>query len=226
MTTALAPERTRKALVAKKARKPRVWTCAFCKNGVCGSCPGMLRVQDECWLCVCGADHRPVYCHECKNENVDEVNVETWRCIDANVCHGRVQARRENNELWQMLQRCKSAGALERKRKRLMAELAAAGIDPHTDAQIEQLVEDLEQAEAQRKRSRPKKPSRPKGGTCECPCGGPTKGGRFIPGHDAKLASVLKNRVKGGDRAAFEEMVRRNWTRKLPVDLRNGPVTP
>jgi hypothetical protein len=26
---------------------------------------------------------------------------------------------------------------------------------------------------------------------CECECGGMTKGGRFQPGHDAKLASQL-----------------------------------
>ena len=34
---------------------------------------------------------------------------------------------------------------------------------------------------------------------CMCSCGGMTKGGRFLPGHDAKLRSELMAQIKKGD---------------------------
>ena len=34
---------------------------------------------------------------------------------------------------------------------------------------------------------------------CLCSCGGTTKGGRFLPGHDAKLRSELMAQIKKGD---------------------------
>ena len=50
---------------------------------------------------------------------------------------------------------------------------------------------------------------------CECGCGAQTGGGRFIPGHDAKLKSRLFKIVRGqeeGDMAAaIAELHTRNW---------------
>lgn len=61
-------------------------------------------------------------------------------------------------------------------------------------------------------------PPRARGGKsprdCECACGGKTRGGRFIPGHDAKLKSVLLKKSAGGDTAATDELRRRGWERK------------
>ena len=34
---------------------------------------------------------------------------------------------------------------------------------------------------------------------CMCSCGGTTKGGRFLPGHDARLHSELMAQIKKGD---------------------------
>jgi len=34
---------------------------------------------------------------------------------------------------------------------------------------------------------------------CLCSCGGTTRGGRFLPGHDAKLRSELVAQIKKGD---------------------------
>ena len=34
---------------------------------------------------------------------------------------------------------------------------------------------------------------------CLCSCGGMTKGGRFLPGHDARLCSELVAQIKKGD---------------------------
>lgn len=220
MTAVLAPERIQKAIRVKP------WTCRYCKGGACASCPGVVVAPrsgkpGQLWTCECGKEHRPAYCRECKNENVEEVNPETWSCVDQNVCYGRVRARQENNELWQMLQRCKSVGALERKRKRLMTELALSEVDPQVDAMLEQVGLRLLQDEQQAKKTRVKAPWQPKVGVCECPCGGATKGGKFIPGHDAKLASLLKRRVQEGDSEAYEEIKRRNWLKKLPAALRS-----
>ena len=52
---------------------------------------------------------------------------------------------------------------------------------------------------------------------CECGCGGTTRGGRFIPGHDAKLKSRLLKDMANGDTAAMEELERRGW---LGIDNR------
>lgn len=47
-------------------------------------------------------------------------------------------------------------------------------------------------------------------GVCEH-CGEPTKGGRFIAGHDAKLKGELKRAAEAGDRDSLLELHLRNW---------------
>lgn len=53
---------------------------------------------------------------------------------------------------------------------------------------------------------------------CSCGCGDNTKGGRFIPGHDAKLISALIEAVGGIEnlRTLVEEHVGR---KVVPFDL-------
>lgn len=46
---------------------------------------------------------------------------------------------------------------------------------------------------------------------CQCGCGGVTKGGRFRPGHDAKLKGMLLRRIVQGDDAALEELRQLGW---------------
>lgn len=52
---------------------------------------------------------------------------------------------------------------------------------------------------------------------CECGCGGLT-GGRFVPGHDAKLKSELIRKARGGDPRAWAEIVLRKWDRLFKSD--------
>jgi hypothetical protein len=40
-----------------------------------------------------------------------------------------------------------------------------------------------------------REPAKPKTGTCKCGCEGETKGGNFLPGHDARLVSVTVQAV-------------------------------
>lgn len=46
---------------------------------------------------------------------------------------------------------------------------------------------------------------------CECGCDATTKGGDFLPGHDAKLRGVLLSKYDGGDTEAGRALVRRGW---------------
>lgn len=51
---------------------------------------------------------------------------------------------------------------------------------------------------------------------CECGCGERTGGGRFRPGHDAKLKSALLARSRDGDKAATDELIARAWPLPKP----------
>lgn len=46
---------------------------------------------------------------------------------------------------------------------------------------------------------------------CGCGCGGMTKGGAFLPGHDAKLKSRLKKAAGEGNQEALAELRERGW---------------
>lgn len=46
---------------------------------------------------------------------------------------------------------------------------------------------------------------------CECGCDATTKGGDFLPGHDAKLRGVLLSKYDGGDTEAGRTLVVRGW---------------
>jgi hypothetical protein len=41
---------------------------------------------------------------------------------------------------------------------------------------------------------------------CECGCGANTKGGRFLPGHDAKLKKALVESALGGSKRAESKL--------------------
>lgn len=41
------------------------------------------------------------------------------------------------------------------------------------------------------KKATAKAAAKPKTGTCQCGCKGTTKGGKFLPGHDARFVSTL-----------------------------------
>lgn len=50
---------------------------------------------------------------------------------------------------------------------------------------------------------------------CHCGCGSQTKGGRFLPGHDARLKSQLFSAVRDGSaaerRKAEKKLAEFNW---------------
>jgi hypothetical protein len=50
---------------------------------------------------------------------------------------------------------------------------------------------------------------------CECGCGGHTKGGRFLPGHDSKLKKQLIALARSGKRRAQNRLEKLGWARFL-----------
>ncbi|MGC3991633.1 MAG: hypothetical protein QM796_18480 [Chthoniobacteraceae bacterium] len=50
---------------------------------------------------------------------------------------------------------------------------------------------------------------------CECGCEAPTKGGRFLPGHDAKLKKQLIADALAGGKRAEKKLEALGWTKFL-----------
>lgn len=172
--------------------------CGHCKSGLHRSCKGAVRVPiakrhpDGLLRCYCPDCVPQVRCLTCNNQFADDVDPVTWSCLDMDVCAGRVALRRRNDSVWQLIQQCKTTAANQRRADR------ADRIRIRT-----QTVNELPDREASRT-------PRPTSGYCEC-CGTPTKGGRFAPGHDARLKSRLRKASDAGDKAAYKQLVERGW---------------
>lgn len=175
----------------------RVWRCQFCADGHHGSCPGAVRNARpgnklvKCYCCT-----REPYCVDCKSP--EDVDPDTWSCRDGAACALRVAARLEMSPLHRQLQECRSDSAERARRIRAAAEQIRQNLDPN---EIDEFDRPLER--------KPRQP-RPTVGSCEC-CGEPTRGGRFLPGHDARLKSRLRKAAQGGDMDAATELEQRGW---------------
>jgi hypothetical protein len=92
------------------------------------------------------------------------------------------------------------------------AKAAKRASDPMASVFDEAKVAKAEKAKATKNGAKGAKPAK----SCECGCGGQTKGGRFLIGHDAKLKSRLINEVldgKGaGAKAAEAQITKLGWT--------------
>lgn len=222
-TTTVAREAAATTNGKKKKSKP-VWRCQYCAQGHHRSCPRATRYNGELWLCQCnaGADqHHGHYCLACKH--TEPGDLQDWSCIDVNACIARRQQRNDRNPIWRMIQAARVHGALERKAKQLGQEALLAGINPYDEEAIERMAEITDTLNHLVRDASPKKPRKastpkPSVGKCEC-CGDPTKGGRFLPGHDARLGSRLVQQVAEGSLAAYNELAERNWLKKIPKSL-------
>jgi len=63
---------------------------------------------------------------------------------------------------------------------------------------------------------------------CLCGCGGRTKGGRFLPGHDAKLKKALVADARAGKERAASKLEKLGWSKflqehpKSSTSMKNG----
>ena len=115
------------------------------------------------WQCgCCGTQRRK--CADCGNRNTEEVNPDTWTCLDTESCQDTVERRREANPFF---------------------------------AQLRDIQERVQMAKIENDKAKAEKraAAKPKTGTCVCGCNGTTKGGKFLPGHDARFVSTLVGKV-------------------------------
>lgn len=172
--------------------------CGHCKAGHCRSCKGAVRLPKSSahpsglLICYCVNCDKAVRCLDCGNQFPENVNAETWRCWDPLMCRDRIRLRQSSDRLWRMIQECKTASARRRKENRLRREVVRSEVGPEVEDRVA------------------KRSPRPAEGFCEC-CGVRTKGGKFAPGHDARLKSRLKKAASAGNKAAHKELVERGW---------------
>lgn len=165
-------------------------------------CRGAILQNQTLVVCSCPShEGEPGRCINCGIQN-DMVDLATRHCTDPEGCVERVETKRRNNPLHTMLQ------------------------------EVQQVAQATKAAKAPAKaKAEPKAPrvARAKVGRCQH-CGEPTKGGLFVPGHDAKLKGQLAKIVetttgesvkRKADRVtAAAEMIVRGWVKKaLPDEI-------
>lgn len=175
----------------------------WCESGHHHLCPGVLpdaafqgegknakRMDVKC-ACDCAHDR----CRVCgrRGLELDDTN----RCADAEDCHEYMKAKPKHPAVQQIEQiRHESAEkarkSRENNRRSACASKSAEGRDDTSERQRE--------------------------GRCHC-CGGATKGGRFLPGHDAKLKGMLN---REGTPEAMAERAARGWDQ--PTDEETAAV--
>lgn len=135
-------------------------------------------------VCSCPCHERqPLQCLECGSENseLDDLG----QCVDRQGCHDMAILRRDNHPKWQQYAKIRQVAA------EAEAQARAERGDPDRPS----------------KPKRERGPARPTSGTCHH-CGAPTKGGKFVAGHDAKLKGEL---VREGTIDAAIETLCRDW---------------
>lgn len=156
---------------------PGKMACGHCGTGRHSSC--VVATENGDWsLTRCGCGCPPslgARCLDCGERNPLLVAPD-MHCVDRLDCEAAIAARLAVNPIHQVLQQ-----ALADKRRR-QAEYEAA----HPEL-----------TQAKQERLAGLRQSRPTSGSCLC-CGGPTKGGLFLPGHDARLVARLARSVDDG----------------------------
>lgn len=82
---------------------------------------------------------------------------------------------------------------------------------------------DMAKIENDKVKAESKAATKPKTGTCVCGCEGTTKGGKFLPGHDARFVSVLVGSVADAKFTAKSEQAARKRLKDVGAsDALNG----
>lgn len=158
-------------------------SCGYCTTGNTHHlCPGGVRNGDGSIVrCNCGCEQSKLpRCTDCGNRTPEEIS-ERWFCIDRDSCLVDQQTRADKDPVLQGIR--------------------AAQVPRTTQ-------EGLGGTEAPTRRASVSRTPRSKSGQCKC-CGEPTKGGKFLPGHDSKWLTVLVTQAEtdpDGARAAAGEV--------------------
>lgn len=157
--------------------------CGFCAHTQSHEkCPsGVLNGNmTQVLRCPCGCPRSlEVRCIKCNSREQSEISPETWTCLDADGC----EARREHKILHDpVIQSIRALSSSAKKQERAAKQ---------------------EQRAASSRRGGGGQPS-----LC-LHCGEPTKGGRFLPGHDAAFLSFAVKQVREGENTA--DNIRASW---------------
>lgn len=114
---------------------------------------------------------------------------ELLTCADPAACRLRIEAHLADNPLHQLLLECQTTR-----------------------------LESGEVVERPRRDAKFREPKAARSGACLC-CGEPTKGGLFLPGHDARFIKILAARVGSGELTPTEAGA------ALPTDALRGKLT-
>lgn len=148
--------------------------CGYCMTGhheLCASgITGTPKGQPTLWRCTCTCEHNRPRCTLChlRYDTVDGNLTDLWTCVDIESC----QARR---------------------RKRRMANPQLVAIDRF----FEEREGKIDMVTAAKTAAKAAAPAKPKAGKCKC-CDKATKGGNFLPGHDARYVSQFVEAVMAG----------------------------
>lgn len=164
--------------------------CGFCATNNHEKCPGGVRngvgaKSGAIVRCQCGCGYNVLRCLDCKNPKVEDIDPETWSCLDKDACAVRVQHRLDTNPAVAQIRQIKERHDMARTDTLAQRRAARAATKPATK------VEPATKAAKEPK---------------ECGCGCETlTGGNFAPGHDARFISGLvkeaqatKSEVKRG----------------------------
>lgn len=161
----ITPRTAKEQLKVKLDIKQGKYTCGFCKTNDHLVCPvGVVDGNGQMVLCACDChDMTSRRCLRCGE--IGDVNLidASWKCRDTNVCDDTLKKLRGADSVFARIEKAYEA-TLEQKRK-----------------------------EAAKKREHRDKVNSSRGNNppCTCGCGGTTKGGMFLPGHDSKYLSSL-----------------------------------
>lgn len=75
--------------------------------------------------------------------------------------------------------------------------------------QLREIKEKVDMAKIENDKAKAERSTKPKTGTCVCGCNGTTKGGKFLPGHDARFVSTLVGTVAEAKFSAKAEQAAR-----------------
>lgn len=101
--------------------------CGFCNNDRHESCPGGLRQgRTGVWVCPC-SDCKPApRCLNCKNTRHEELDLNTWSCLNRTECQLAIRSRLEQDPLYQQLKQIREKTEMAKVTAEKPARTAAA----------------------------------------------------------------------------------------------------
>lgn len=152
-------------MVATKTMK-----CGFCDTGAHARCPwGVANGDGKIVICICRNCHDPEHrrCIDCGNRRAEEVG-DVWKCLDRDACAAEQQRKIDANPFVQQMSAVRASREAVQALAGVRTTLEPTG-PPET----------------------PRSPAPRAARDCLCECGGQTKGGKFLPGHDSKYLNSL-----------------------------------